>query len=447
MYPSRTILSRSNVSLVLIAVLLVGLVAAACGRDSEPEVQPAAAQSAEPTAAPADVPAAAPVETDTEAPAGPAATELQSEEPEVQQADLPVATRSSRTGDEELAPELRDITGWINSEPFTLKDQRGKVVLVDFYTWTCVNCIRTFPYLKDWHMKYEDRGLVIVGVQAYEFEFEKKRENIAAAAEEAGLEYPIAIDNNRVTWEAYANRYWPAKYLIDQDGYIRYTHFGEGQYEETELIIRELLTEAGAQVSDIPLGEVVLPEYEPLALSRDPMNSITRELYAGVARNYGALRSGSAPPYVSHEEFYLEPDAEIEYEDPGDHNNHFIYLQGLWRNDVENLTHARETENFEDYIAIKFYATTVNLVMGGENLPPYEVRVTLNDKALDPAEAGADVRFDADGNSFVVVDESKMYRLVSIPMFGGHELKLSSNSSDFSAFAFTFGGFKPQSES
>ncbi len=141
-----------------------------------------------------------------------------------------------------LAPELKVGGQWFNSNPLTMKELKGKVVLVDFWTYTCINCIRTLPYLKSWHEKYSDKGLVIIGVHAPEFEFEKDADNVDEAIKDFEITYPIMQDNNFATWKAYKNRYWPAKYLIDQDGNIRYTHFGEGDYDETETAIQELLS-------------------------------------------------------------------------------------------------------------------------------------------------------------------------------------------------------------
>ena len=156
-----------------------------------------------------------------------------------------VPTENRRTGDELPAPELIGTGAWINSQPFTLASRRGEVVLVDFWTFSCINCKRTLPYLKSWHEKYADSGLVILGVHAPEFNFEKDIENVQEAVEEHGLLYPIVQDNQFSTWRAFKNRYWPTKYLIDKDGYIRFVHIGEGRYEETEQWIRDLLEEPG----------------------------------------------------------------------------------------------------------------------------------------------------------------------------------------------------------
>ena len=157
-----------------------------------------------------------------------------------------VADADRKVGHEvgDLAPEFGGIAAWINSGPLTMEGLRGKVVLVDFWTYTCINCINTFPFLKQMHAEYADEGLVIVGVHSPEFEFEKIYDNVVEAAQNDALVWPIAQDNDFTTWNRYSNRYWPMEYLIDKDGVIRYTHIGEGAYAETEDIIRELLAES-----------------------------------------------------------------------------------------------------------------------------------------------------------------------------------------------------------
>ena len=172
-----------------------------------------------------------------------------------------VGKTGGRVGDQ--APDFQGIANWINSDPLTMEELRGKVVLIDFWTYTCVNCIRTMPYLKRWHAKYADKGLIIVGVHSPEFEFEKLTPNVVDRANTFGLTYPIAQDNDFATWRAYSNRAWPAKYLVDKDGVVRYKHFGEGSYNETEQQIRELLISAGAEVSDVKLITVPDPKFLP----------------------------------------------------------------------------------------------------------------------------------------------------------------------------------------
>ena len=427
-------------SLVLSLLLVAVVVACSSGAEPAEDTPVAAAAAAAAPAAPAA--AAAP----TAAPAAPTAVEP----PAPTSTPVPAVRSTSPTaeliGDFTKASEFAGLMGWINSEPFTLESQRGKVVLVDFWTYTCINCIRTLPYLKDWHDKYADQGLVILGVHAPEFDFEKIRENVVDAVKEFELKYAVAQDNDFVTWRLFqGNRgVWPAKYLIDKDGFIRYTKLGEGDYAVTEEKIRELLAEAGAGAAVMDIAQSLEPQREMDPGAR--MTRVTREIYGGYRRSYGNIQAGTQPPYIANREFYTQADVDILYEDPGDHRNHFLYLHGLWHNGPESVTHARQTEGYEDYVAIMYYATTVNVVMSPEEGEPYQVRVTMDGRALEPTEAGSDIQFDEDGNSYVLVDEPKMYRVVKapFPMFGGsgYELRLSSNSADFSVFAYTFGGFK-----
>ena len=412
-------------------LLLLFVFATACSSDdASPTVD------ASPTEAAAKAPAPS---TPTAAPPTP--------EPSPTTAPSPTAAPTTGLGQlsgTNMAPELADTGEWINSEPFTLSDQMemGKVVLVDFWTYTCINCIRTMPYLRDWHEKYADKGLVILGVHTPEFEFEKVFNNVAEAVEGFGLKYPVVQDNDFGTWNAFSNRSWPAKYLIDVNQTIRYTHFGEGAYDETEAAIRELLEEAGYDIAGIPIGTDPGPEISPAALEAPAGMGHTRELYAGYHRNYGILQSRTAPPYVRHIEYYQQQDADVLYTDPGEHDNHFMYLQGLWRNGPENLVHARATEDYEDYIAIMFVGTSVNGVMTPPEGATYRVRVTLDDLPVPAAQAGIDIQYDEGGQSYVEVDEARMYFLIDQATFGTGELKLSSNSADFALFAFTFGSYE-----
>ena len=345
------------------------------------------------------------------------------------------------------APEIKsDPGGWINSTPLSIAGSRGQVVLIDFWTYTCINCIRTLPYLKAWHDTYADEGLRIIGVHTPEFEFEKVRENVEEAMEGFEIEYAVVQDNDFLTWRAFQNRYWPAKYLVDKDGIIRYSHFGEGAYDQTEEMIKQLLGETG---SDPGAGLVSpdAPERDPSAYPADQTKGLTRELYAGAGRSYSALYNGDAP-YILQEAFYQGPEQIVEYEDPGEHSNHFLYLHGLWHNGIESLLHARQTEAFEDYILVKYYAREVNVVMSAEELAEsYNVRLTLDGGPVGPDTAGADVMYDDEGNSYVRVDSSRMYNLVDSDLFAGHELQLSSNSDDFALYAFTFGAYKPSTGS
>ncbi|MEE8519594.1 MAG: redoxin domain-containing protein [Dehalococcoidia bacterium] len=351
---------------------------------------------------------------------------------------LPEVTLTGATGGQigDTAPAFTAIANWINSDPLTMEGLRGKVVLIDFWTYTCVNCIRTFPFLREWQEKYAGQGLVIVGVHSPEFEFEKLTSNVAMAMEDNGLGWAVAQDNDFGTWLAYKNRFWPAKYLVDAQGVVRYTHFGEGAYDETEAQVRALLTEAGFDVSHIEAGDDPGPQSDPKAIGTSVDDRITREIYGGFERN--ATQTGI---YIAHARYYDAPEVTQSYTDPGDHLNQFMYLQGSWFNGLDSIRHARTTESFEDYLALHFFARSVNgvfeLEVGSE---PYEVQLTLEDRPLRPDEAGPDVTIEG-GRSFVTVDQARLYEIVSLPSYDDRELKLSSNSPEFALAAFTFGAY------
>lgn len=342
-----------------------------------------------------------------------------------------------------LAPDFAGIDGWINSEPLQMTDLRGKVVLIDFWTYTCINCIRTFPHLKEWHAKYADKGLVVVGVHSPEFLFETERANVERAVADFGIEYAVAQDNSLDTWHAFDNRSWPGKFLIDKDGAIRYQHFGEGQYAQTEQEIRKLLAETGVSLADIPLNTTADGAVYPgLQSSSSIEEAVTRELYASYIKNSIAVQNGGDRlAYVANFDYFDTANTVVTYTDPGNYQNHHLYLEGVWHNGQESLTHARQTTDYEDYVAIEFYSNEVNIVVGMER-SPYEVRVTLDDAPLRPDQVGEDIQFDTVGNSYLLVDEARMFNIVRLSEFETHELKISSNSDEFSIYTYTFGHYQ-----
>ena len=350
------------------------------------------------------------------------------------------ACGSSSDGEGEGEPirpqrEVKGLTGWHNSEPFTIADQleQNRVVLVDFWTYTCINCIRTVPFLKDWHEKYSERGLVILGVHSPEFDFERDSDNVADAIERLGIAWPVAQDNDFATWRAFDNQFWPAKYLLAVSGEVIYSHFGEGAYNKTEQVIRDALVAAGWDVSDIPFGTEE-PERDPVAQSQ------TRELYGGYERNYNQRGI-----YAAQAEYYSGPDQEQLYTDIDasveERTHQQWYVQGLWRNEREAIVHARQTESLEDYLTLLFRARSVNVVLSPPRDDPFEVVIELDGRPLRPEEAGADVVFDDAGRSVIRVDEPRNYAIVELPEWGEHDLKLLSNSDNFAIFAFTFGSY------
>ena len=332
--------------------------------------------------------------------------------------------------------QVQDPAYFVNSDVFSLEDLRGEVVLIDFWTYTCVNCIRTLPYLKDWHEKYGDLGLHIVGVHTPEFEFEKLRENVEEAIAEFDIGWRVVQDNDFLTWRAFNNRFWPAKYLIDKDGIIRYTHFGEGAYVETEEQIRDLLLDAGVNLAGIAPNTVEGPEFDERAFTGGLEGNQTRELYAGLNPQFF-----SQQPYILQSELYSNPaDSPVEFTDPGDHINNFLYFHGMWTPTLENMRHSRETEDLEDYLVLRYNGTSVNVVLEVED-EPYRVYVTQDDAPVAEADWGVDMQQDEDGGTFIMVDKDRMYRVIESPEYSGHELKLASNSDQFTVFAFTFGSY------
>ncbi len=337
--------------------------------------------------------------------------------------------------------DLTGISRWLNGEATTIARElaKGNIVLIDFWTYTCVNCVRTLPFLREWHAKYGDLGLTIIGVHTPEFEFEKLTENVQDSIEQYDIGWLVAQDNDFRTWRAFNNRYWPAKYLIGPAMDVRYQHFGEGDYLETEHEIRRALLDAGWDITNIPEGTTAV------APVRDPQSrGQTRELYGGTRRNYGRVQ------YAAQDAYYLQAGVAQLYTDVTGslasrlqaRNHHMWYLQGLWRNEEEAIVHARTTENLEDYLAFKFTSRTVNVVLTvPENGEPFNVYIEMDGRWLRPDEAGADILFDGDGRSYVRVTRNDLYRLVVLDEWSTHELKLRSNSDQLAIFAFTFGSY------
>ena len=343
-----------------------------------------------------------------------------------------------------IAPDFGGIEAWINSEPLTMAELRGKVVLVDFWTYTCINCIRTLPYLKQWYSRYEDDGLVIVGVHTPEFDFEKIYDNVVKATVDDALTWPMAQDNDYVTWRSYSNRFWPAKYLIDKDGVVRYTHFGEGAYAKTEEVIRELLAEADPAFLSKSLP---LPEDQTLdpAFLATRNAEVTRELYGGYERGQSDLLYGGGG-YVSQAEYFETKNQVFDFSINGDLEPHKIYFQGPWNIGPESSTHSRMTESFEDYLALSYSATSVNAVLTSDSGEPYKVRLKVDGKYLTEDNKGSDVMIGDDGESYLWVTSPTLYNVISNSAYvSGETLEMSSNSPDFGLFAFTFGVYSKES--
>ncbi len=307
------------------------------------------------------------------------------------------------------APEFTGITKWINTDnkQLTMNDLRGKVVLIDFWTYTCITCIRTLPYVTGWYEKYKDDGFVVVGVHAPEFEFEKNTDNVLDAIKRYKINYPVAQDNNFDTWKAYNNQYWPAKYLIDANGRIRYSHFGEGDYEKTEQAIQQLLRENGKKV-DTSIDKADESVYS---------NQMSPETYFGSDRMQYLVTQGRVDNGV--QTFTIQKTLP---------NNRFSF-GGQW-----NITDQYAETQAISALAYKFTAKKVFIVLKKGTSVNGTIRVLVDGKVVDQSIAGADVK-----NGIVSVEKDRLYELVNLQEIGTHLLELQFMKPGIQVYTFTFG--------
>ena len=419
--------------------------------DEPPAPAPTAAATTaatpEPTPQPIQQPTAEPAATETPAAAEPTTMPEPTATPSAPREPCE-GERGGEVGN--CAPELAGTQEWVNSDPFTLESQLGMVVLIDFWTYSCINCIRTLPFLQTWHERYADEGLVILGVHTPEFEFEKVYDNVVDATVDMGVAWPVVQDNDFAVWSSFANRFWPAKYLIDKDGVIRYRHFGEGKYAETEEEIRNLLAEVGAEADALaePLPED--QQQRDSAFLLESGGKVTPELFAGwrftAVQQRGGI--GQAETYgKAYQASYRRGDqsSEVaEFEAPREVRVDHIYFQGPWAVGPENVRHARVTEDAEDdFILLAYSARSVNAVLTSESGEPYRVIVKINNEYLTEENKGEDVLIGEDGESYVLVDSPRAYYLVEHPTWVQDQyIQLFSESEDFGLFSFTFGTYE-----
>jgi cytochrome c biogenesis protein CcdA/thiol-disulfide isomerase/thioredoxin len=308
------------------------------------------------------------------------------------------------------APEISGTQKWFNSEPFTLKamQSQGKVVLIDFWTYSCINCVRTLPYIKNWHEKYHDKGLVIIGVHSPEFEFEKNEKNVAEAIKSNGIKYPVVMDNDLKTWQNFQNHYWPAHYLINKDGQVVYVHFGEGDYDITENNIRFLLGLG-------TMKDYMKPEVPPSPVS--PAQS--PETYLGFERSAGM----SSPEKM----LANEP---VTYTYPQTLELNTWALNGSWLVSDQKIVAQQPGASLRYH----FQAKEAFLVLASNDpSKPITARILLDGKPLGPS-AGKDVK---DGK--ITVTQSTLYELVHLKGLSTGILEIQSESAGLEAYAFTFG--------
>ncbi len=313
---------------------------------------------------------------------------------------------------------LTGATGWINSKPLTAKQLKGQVVLVDFWTYSCINCLRSLPYIEAWAEKYKDSGLVVIGVHTPEFDFEKQLPNVQRAVRKFGITYPIALDSDHAIWDAFHNEYWPAHYFLDGNGKIRFAHFGEGDYDRSEAWIQELLKERNAKA--MPGGEVSV-EGQGVEAASDTSDDRSPETYIGFGR---------AEHFASPGGFLMG--MEKNYAAPAHPTLNEWGFEGKW---VDNMQRA-VLASAGGKIVFHFQARDLHLVLGPtEHGKPVRFRVTIDGQA--PGENhGVDT--DAEGNG--VVTEHRLYQLIRQKgAVTDHVFTIEFEDPGVQAFSFTFG--------
>jgi len=318
------------------------------------------------------------------------------------------------------APEFKGITSYINTNGTKLSDLKGKVVLVDFWTYSCINCIRTLPYLVDWNQKYSDKGLVIVGIHSPEFEFEKNIDNVKQAVARFGIKYPVLLDNDHGTWDAFQNSYWPRKYLVDSEGYIRYDHIGEGGYAETENAIKSLLAERsnlqGLEISNLNQTKLIVPS----APSVDFNQIKTPELYFGY--QYAKAQLGNIEGF--------NPEKTVNYTIPRSNlDTNVIYLQGLWKNNPDNM----ELVGPDGKITLVYSAKSVNIVAGGKG------EVTVREDGKGEQTNNSSKGNDTDPEGKLSIDGQRLYNIADNTNYGNHHIEIDAKGPGFKIYTFTFG--------
>ncbi len=313
------------------------------------------------------------------------------------------------------APNIQGISAWINSPPLTTSGLRGKVVLVDFWTYSCINCLREIPHVNAWYSAYGNNGLEVIGVSTPEFQFEHNLSNVENAVQTLGIKYPVALDNNYSTWDAFGNEYWPAEYVIDANGIIRYEAFGEGNYNTTENVIRALLISAGYTIqpnlTSVPLGVNFSGIESP-------------EIYLGWAKARQALGNTQG-------QGGFVPNKTVNYSFSNISQVNVVYLSGEWYNAPDSMIAVNNSKIFLYYKADK-----VNVVAAGFN-GSTSITVKLDGNNLTANETGADAHL-VNGSAVVNISESRLYNIVSTQSYNAHLLEIDAKPG-FRIYTFTFG--------
>ena len=363
--------------------------------------------------------AAARDEADGEAPGGAMMARTAMAAGPAMMARRAVASAADTLPVEGKLPSLDGAVEWLNSKPLTAEQLKGKVVLVDFWTYSCINCLRSLPYTKAWAEKYRDQGLVVIGVHAPEFAFERNLNNVRKAVKDQGITFPVAVDNNYAIWRAFNNQYWPAHYFIDAKGQIRHHHFGEGDYAQSEQVIQQLLEEAGRK--NVTNTVVSAEDAKGIQQQSDMGQVGSPETYLGYER---------AENFASPEQ--QAANAARHYTAPAKPALNQWGLSGNWLSQAEQITLNQGTGS----IIYRFHARDLHLVLGpGKDGKPVRFRITI-DGAAPGLNHGSDVAADGAGK----IDSQRLYQLVRLSgPVGDHTFSIEFLDSGVQAYAFTFG--------
>ena len=309
-------------------------------------------------------------------------------------------------------PALDAAHGWLNTPPLTTSDLQGKVVLYDFWTYSCVNCDRNIPHLAALYDRYAADGLVVIGIHSPEFDFEKDPSNVAAAVQRLRVNYPVALDPNMDIWNAFGAQYWPEEWVADRTGHLRYMDIGEGGYAQTEDVLRTLLgvSPTSPRAHAVGAGSLGSP---PSATQ-----TITQETYLGLEKGVANAQPGT-----------------VTYPNVGSLPDGTARLVGPWIADTQQVQAAAPGAA----IVLGYRARSANLVLATATGAPVRVEVQLDGQPLPPADRTAETQVDATGHTFVTVTAPDLYKLVLSPGIEGHTVRLTAESPGLQGFAFTFG--------
>ncbi len=310
---------------------------------------------------------------------------------------------------------------WLNSEPVSVRDMRGNVLLIDFWDYSSLHWIRTLPYVWDWEQKYRDYGLVVVGVHTPEFAFGREEQNVRKAVQDFGISYPVVGDNNANIWNSFGSRTWPTKFLIDKDGFIRCMHQGEGGYDQFERAIQFLITEAGMR------GE--LPELTMPVRDTDVQGAICY-------RTTGEIRTGYLRGAIGNTEGF-GPESTFKYVDQGMYLPGRFYLDGKWTSERESVRFAGGQKE-HGTVSARYEGSEVNAVLGLEGKKKCRVMVQQDGKWLKKSNRGSDITVGKDGSTYVMIDRFRMFNLVKNSEFGEHAVRLSTHTAGLKLFCFSF---------